>query len=134
MTAKTALKSKAGSAVAVHTDGLKGMKSRSLRIAKAMDAGKRVRKGGSVTFEGPIEMARVFTVGRLQVYRAVKTQPLALPLLAKKLRRDSSAVAKDVKTLERYGILRTKLKPNPGHGKVKIVEATAPSLRFVTTI
>jgi hypothetical protein len=56
------------------------------------------------------------------------------PALAKKLHRDSRAVAKDVKTLERYGVVRTELKPNPGHGKVKMVEATASSLRFVTTI
>jgi predicted transcriptional regulator len=68
------------------------------------------------------------------VYGAVKAQPIALPVLAKKPDHDSSAVAKDVKTLERYGILRTELKPNPGHGKVKMIEAPAPSIRFVTTI
>jgi predicted transcriptional regulator len=130
----TTTKTKKGSAVAVHTDGLKGMKSRSLRTARAMDAGRRVRRSGSVTFESPIEMARVFTVGRLQVYGAVKAQPIALPVLAKKLHRDSSAVARDVKTLEQYGIVRTELKPNPGHGKVKMVEAAASSIRFVTTI
>lgn len=109
----------------IHTDGFEGFAKRSLERAKKIDQGKRIAPSRALTFESPMQMFEVLTVQRLRVVEMARTKPYSVTGLAKELKRDPKSVRRDVAKLEQYGVVRTREEINPGHGRVKIVEAVA---------
>jgi predicted transcriptional regulator len=109
----------------IHTDGFEGFVERSEERARRRSRGERVAPAFGITFESPKQMFEVLTVQRLRVVEVARTRPYSVTGLAKKLRRDPKSVRRDVRKLERAGVLRTREAINPGHGRVKIVEPVA---------
>jgi hypothetical protein len=62
----------------------------------------------------PKSAARRYVDGRATDLRQLKETPASISDLARKLRRDRSAVTRDVQLLERFGILHVTEKPLPG--------------------
>ncbi len=118
----------------IHTDGLEGFRRRSLELARKMDRGEKLRPEKSITFENPIEMAKVLTPERIRLYQVVKKRQTSVTDLANGLKRDRGSVSRDVRLLELKGLLTTHQATNPGHGKVKMVTAPVEKLTLVAEL
>ena len=82
-------------------------------------AGHRIRgepipSSRIVAFEDVAALLHILTEKRVLLLKQVKETPTSISLLAKKLKRDRSAVTRDVQLLERYGVIQVTEKPLPG--------------------
>jgi predicted transcriptional regulator len=100
------------------------------RIARALDRGESLPAERVLRFEDPAEMMRLMTSARLALFRAVKEQPGSITAIAQRLRRDRSAVKRDLDALQDAGMVAVDEKVLPGHGRMRDMRATAPSVRL----
>ena len=70
-------------------------------------------------------MALFLTGPRLRLLEAAMEKPRSITELASVLQRNRSAVSRDIRALREHGMLAGRMEPNPGHGLVAIVKATA---------
>ena len=75
-------------------------------------------------------MTRLMTSARLPLFRAVKEQPGSITAVAQRLRRDRSAVKRDLDALQDAGMVAVDEKVLPAHGRMREVRATAQSVRL----
>jgi len=113
------------------TDGFFG---RSAARAQKLDRGDRLLPEIRLTFEDPADLLRVLTTQRVRVLDAVRRKPAAVSELATVLKRDRTAVRRDVRVLATFGLVSTREEMNPGHGRRKIVGPLASKCELVTTI
>jgi predicted transcriptional regulator len=106
-------------------DGFEGFRKRSLARAKKLDRGEPFEPEKIINFADPLDMMQVLTAERIRLCAVARKEAVSVSALAAKLKRDPKSVRRDVVTLERAGVLRTRLAPNPGHGRVRIVEPVA---------
>jgi predicted transcriptional regulator len=116
--------------VKVFTDGFEGYAKRSLGRAKKLSERKKIEPEMSITFENPLAMAEILTPERMRLFQATRTGAFSVTRLATELKRDPKAVRRDVDILESFGLLRTHLENNPGHGRVRIVEPAAKKVEL----
>ncbi len=109
----------------IHTDGFEGWKKRARKRAAEMDAGKNFASTRGITFDNAAEMVRLLTPSRIDLFDAIRNRTLSITELAETLGRDVSAVRKDVMALERFGIVTSVQRINPGHGRARVVSAPA---------
>ena len=60
--------------------------------------------------------------------------PTSITALAKRLKRDRSAVTRDVQVLERFGVIQVTEKPLPGHGRQKWITPLAGEIRLTAVL
>jgi predicted transcriptional regulator len=92
---------------------------RGRRLAKVADQGHPIPSSRVVAFEDVQALLHVLTEKRVLLLKQVKETPTSISMLAKKLKRDRSAVTRDVQLLERCGVIQVTEKPLPGHGRQK---------------
>jgi predicted transcriptional regulator len=102
--------------------------------AEMLDRGETLPPGITISFEDPADMLKVLSSERMRLLRRVKGKPQKISALASGLRRDVRAVSRDVSLLEKAGLLRTTYLPNPGHGRLKIVEPVAREYKLVASL
>jgi predicted transcriptional regulator len=107
---------------------------RSAIRAQRLDRGERLLPKMRLTFEDPADLLRVLTAQRVRVLDAVRRNPAPVSELAHVLRRDRTAVRRDVRILTTFGLVNTHEETNPGHGRRKIVGPLASRCELVTTI
>ena len=107
---------------------------RSLDRARRLDRGEKLPMVMRLTFEDPADLLRVLTAERIRVLHAVRERPTPVSDLAIVLKRDRTAVRRDVKILISFGLVKTHEESNPGHGRRKIVQPLASRCELVTTI
>lgn len=107
---------------------------RSLNRARKLDRGEKLAAEMRLTFEDPADLVRALTAQRVRVLHAVRKKPAPVSDLAVVLKRDRTAVKRDVKILTSLGLVRTHEEINPGHGRRKIVEPLALKYELVATI
>jgi predicted transcriptional regulator len=78
-------------------------------------------------------MMKVLSAERIRLLRASK-KATPVSVLADSLKRNLRAVSRDIDLLESFGLLRTHYVPNPGHGRRRIVEASAGKYQLTATI
>jgi predicted transcriptional regulator len=101
---------------------------------RKLDRGERLMREKIITFENPVEMAKVLTPERVRLFQKVRQKRTSVTELANGLKRDRSSVSRDVLMLESKGLVKTESFTNPGHGVVKIVTASAERLRLVAEL
>jgi predicted transcriptional regulator len=69
-----------------------------------------------------------------RLLQQIRKKAASISDLAKILKRDASAVRKDVLKLESVRMVETKERVNPGHGKVKIVSPVAKEYRLTALL
>jgi predicted transcriptional regulator len=106
----------------------------SLERARKLDRREKLPTEMRLIFEDPADLLRVLTVERVRVLRAVRKKPAPVTDLAIALRRDRTAVKRDVKILNSFGLVKIHEETNPGHGRRKIVEPLASKYELVATI
>jgi predicted transcriptional regulator len=107
---------------------------RSLKRARRLDRSEKLAAEMRLTFEDPADLLRVLTAQRVRVIRAVRKKPAPVTDLAIVLKRDRTAVKRDVKILTSFGLVRIHEEVNPGHGRRKIVQPLALRYKLVATI
>jgi predicted transcriptional regulator len=107
---------------------------RSAARAEKLDRGERLLPEMRLTFEDPADLLRVLTAQRVRVLDAVRKNPAPVSELAAVLKRDRTAVRRDVRILMTYGLVNTREETNPGHGRRRIVGPLASKCELVTTI
>lgn len=104
--------------------------TRGKQLAALVDAGKALPEEHTITFEDPLEMVRVLSAARIVLLRAVKMHPGSITSLSTRLKRDRSAVTRDVAILKKAGLVTVEQKVLPGHGRMKEVKTTAHRLKL----
>ena len=107
---------------------------RSLDRARKLDRGEKLPAEMRPTFENPADLLRVLTAQRVRLPDAVRKKPAPVSQLAVVLKRDRTAVRRDVKILASFGLVKTHEAPNPGHGRRRTIEPLAAKCELVTTI
>jgi predicted transcriptional regulator len=118
----------------VSTGTVEAFFERTLNRARKLDRGEKLPREMRLTFEDPADLLRVLTAQRIRVLNAVRKKPAAVSDLAVILKRDRTAVRRDVKILTSFGLVKTQAERNPGHGRRTIVEPLASKCELVTTI
>lgn len=102
--------------------------------AEKLDKGETLLPGITITFEDPEDLLEILTAERVRLLRRVKGEAQRISALAAGLERDIRAVSRDVSLLEKAGLLRTSYIPNPGHGRLKVVEPVAQEYKLVANL
>lgn len=97
-------------------------------IARRADASEIISSEKIITFEDRADLISLITASRINLVAAAKEKPGSIKELSVRLRRDRSAVSKDVVRLAKFGLLVVEDKPLPGHGRMKEVSAAADHL------
>jgi predicted transcriptional regulator len=102
--------------------------------AEKLDRGESLPAEITISFEDPMELLSILTSERVRLLERAKAGSLPISHLADGLKRDVRAVSRDVDVLEKAGLLRTSYRPNPGHGRLKIVAALAREYRLTAKL
>ncbi len=116
------------------TDTADAFFRRSAVRAQKLDRGETLLPEMRLTFENPADLLRVLTEQRVRILNAVRRNPAPVSELATVLKRDRTAVRRDVRILTAFGLLEIREETNPGHGRRKIVGPLASKCELVTTI
>jgi len=112
------------------TESFEEMAARSRDRAKRLARKEKIPAQKIISFESPFDIFEVLTTERIRLCVLARTKPYSVTGLATALKRDPKSVRRDVLTLEKHGVLRTRFEINHGHGRVKIVEPVSKSLEL----
>jgi predicted transcriptional regulator len=107
---------------------------RGRKLARLADRNQPIPPSSVVAFEDIESLRHVLTEKRVLLLRQVKETPASISDLAKKLKRDRSAVTRDVQILERFGVLLVTERPLPGHGKQKWITPIAREIQLIAQL
>ena len=107
---------------------------RGRKLAKAADRGNAIPSSRVVAFEDVESLLHVLTEKRVLLLRQVNQTPTSISLLAKNLKRDRSAVSRDVQVLERFGVIQVTEEPLPGHGRQKWIAPLAAEIHLTAVL
>ena len=107
---------------------------RGRKLAKAADEGDVIPSSRVVAFEDVESLLHVLTVKRVLLLKQVRETPSSISMLAKKLKRDRSAVTRDIQVLERFGVVQVTEKPLPGHGRQKWITPLAGEIQLTAVL
>ena len=88
----------------------------------------------TLSFEDPQHMFTMLSYARRRLMLEVIHEPKTINELSKRLHRNRSTVTKDVRLLERAGLLVSQRQADPGHGIQKVVRSVAPKIEMVATL
>jgi predicted transcriptional regulator len=103
-------------------------------LAKAADRAEPIPFSKVVAFEDIESLLHVLTEKRVLLLKQVMETPASITALAKKLKRDRSAVTRDVQLLERFGVIQVTEKPLPGHGRQKWIAPLAEEIQLTAIL
>lgn len=109
----------------IKTDSVEGFFKRGRAVARLADRGEPIPAERIIAYEDPEDLTRILTTAKIALFRAIKEQPGSISEIAARLKRDRSAVKRDIDDLEQAGLVRIEEKPHPGHGRMKEVRAVA---------
>ena len=118
----------------VRTGSVDGFFERASEAARRADRDGAFTRTVTLSFEDPRKMFSVLSDSRRRLMQEVLREPLSISELSVRVGRNRSAVTKDVGTLERFGLLVSERRANPGHGIRKRVCAIAPRIELVATL
>ncbi|HSW71632.1 MAG TPA: MarR family transcriptional regulator [Gammaproteobacteria bacterium] len=116
----------------VKTGSVKEFFSGAREIMRAADRGEIIKKRcATLTFVDPTEMLHFLSAAKIKLIASIRKHPDSITNIAKAIHRTRSAVKRDIHEMESVGIVKTHEEVNPaGHGRHKIVELVAPTLKL----
>ena len=67
------------------------------------------------------QCARILTAAKIALFRVIKERPGSITDIAGRLKRDRSAVKRDIDDLQKAGLVSVAERASPGHGRFKEV-------------
>ena len=107
---------------------------RGRKLARAADRGDAIPSSVVVAFEDVESLLHILTEQRVLLLKQVRQTPTSIGELARKLKRDRSAVSRDVQVLERFGVVQVTEKPFPGHGRQKWISPLAGEIQLTAVL
>jgi predicted transcriptional regulator len=107
---------------------------RGRKLARLADRGGRIPPSRVIAFDDIESLLQVLTAKRVLLLKQVRTAPGSITDLARTLKRDRSAVTRDVQALERAGVLRVTEKSLSGHGRRKWIAPVARDLHLTAQL
>jgi len=107
---------------------------RGRRVAALADRGLPIPPSRIVAFEDVESLLHVLTEKRVLLLKQVKETPASITALARTLKRDRSAVVRDVQLLERFGVIQVSERVLPGHGKQKWIAPVGREIRLTAEL
>ncbi len=107
----------------IGTEGWEVTKARWSSLAEKMDRKEKITPVRRITFESAADLLAHLTPARQELLAMVRLQPGSVTAVAAVLKRNRSAVNRDVQAMRKAGLLRVKTQVNPGHGMVRVVTA-----------
>lgn len=107
---------------------------RGRKLAKLADQGDAIPPSRVVAFDDIGSLLHVLTQKRVLLLKQVKETPTSISALAKILKRDRSAVTRDVQVLERFGVIQVTEKALPGHGRQKWITPVAGDIQLTAVL
>ena len=104
------------------------------KLAELADHGSPIPASRVVAFEDIESLLHLLTEKRVLLLKQIKETPASISDLARKLKRDRSAVTRDVQLLERFGVVHVTEKPLPGHGRQKWITPVARDIRLTAQL
>ena len=120
--------------VIVRTDDVASFVSRARDAARRADQRAAFERKITLTFEDPQRMFTALSEARRRLMREILHEPRTISELSRRLRRNRSAITKDVGLLEEMGLIVSQRQANPGHGIQKAVRSVAPKIEMVATL
>lgn len=120
--------------VVIRTDDLDSFFSHAKDAAGRADSGQAFDGKVTLSFEDLKRMFTVLSRERRRLMSEVMHEPKTINELTSRLRRNRSAITKDVGLLEKLGLIVSSRQSNPGHGIQKLVQAIAPKIEMVATL
>lgn len=100
--------------------------ARGRKLAALADGAQPLPHERVISFEDPVELLKLLTAARLELFRSVKAQAGSISEIAQRLGRDRRSVQRDVAELERAGLLTV----DPGPGRARQVYVTAQRFKL----
>jgi len=107
---------------------------RSLERARKIDRGEKLITKITLTFEDSAETMQLLSTNKIRIIKCLRKNTIKISELATIHNRNPKADSRDVKLLESFRLVNTNDTPNPGHGKMKVVETLAAKYQLVATI
>ncbi|MDP2997180.1 MAG: HTH domain-containing protein [Acidobacteriota bacterium] len=107
---------------------------RGRKLARAADRGDAIPSSVVVAFEDVESLLHILTEKRVLLLKQIKQTPASIGELARALKRDRSAVSRDVQVLERFGVVQVTEKPLPGHGRQKWITPVAGEIQLTAVL
>ncbi len=118
----------------IKTSSVEDFFKRGRDIARLADHGKPIPAERVIAFEDPETLARILTTAKIALFRAIKERPGSITDIAARLKRDRSAVKRDIDDLEQAGLVSVEERSLPGHGRQKEVRASADKVLIEAVI
>jgi len=118
----------------IRVEGTEAFFERGRGMAKRADRGGSIPNSRVLAFEDFESLLHVLTEKRVLLLREVKDEPDSIARLARRLKRDRSAVTRDVQVLARFGVVQVIEKTLPGHGRQKWVTPVARDIRLTAQL
>jgi predicted transcriptional regulator len=99
-------------------------------IAHALDTKKNIKPVRKLIFQDPLELLQFLTEAKIKLINRIRKHPDSITNIAKAVHRNRVAVQRDVSEMEKFGLVKISEEINPGHGKHKIVELVASTLKL----
>lgn len=117
--------------ITVKTGSIDDFFSHTRSIMRAADKGESIQQhGATLTFVDPTEMLRFLSAAKIKLIDCIRSHPSSVTNIAKTIGRNRAAVYRDIHEMETFGLVKMHETINPGHGRHKIVELMAPSLKL----
>ena len=107
---------------------------RGRKTAVLAQEGRRIPGSRIVSFEDVQDLLALLTRQRVRLLESLREAPGSIAGLARELKRERSAVTRDVKMLQQHGVVVVTEKPLPGHGRQKWVRAAAKEIQLTARL
>ena len=84
----------------IKTGNVEGFFKRGREVARLADQGKPIPAERVIAYENPEDLARILTTAKIALFRVIKDRPGSITDIAARLKRDRSAVKRDIDDLE----------------------------------
>jgi predicted transcriptional regulator len=118
----------------IRVESVNAFFERGRKIARMADRGGKIPPSRIIAFEDMESLLHVLTEKRVLLLRQLKKTPGSISDLARKVKRDRSAVTRDIQVLERFGVVQVTERPLPGHGRQKWVVPVARDIRLTAQL
>lgn len=88
------------------------------------DKGLLKEQSRIVSFENSEDLARVVSAAKIDLFREIRLRSGSITDIAQRLKRDRSAVKRDIDVLQSVGLVELHTLKNAGHGTKKEVSAS----------
>lgn len=109
----------------IKTGSVEDFFKRGRAIARLADHGKPIPAERIIAYENPEDLARILTTAKIALFRAIRERPGSITDIAARVKRDRSAVKRDIDHLAEAGLVQVEEKLHPGHGRLKEVRVAA---------